>query len=161
MPVCTIAAVLIVLANVVLPSQVDAQSRTVFSGLPVVKVSEGGVERVPETLPRDKAVDLTCVISESGGKYYWVTRENKEMVRRTSGAFITYIATDGSGYVRLVDSSAKGAASLMSATEAKFDYVEHLLVGLIIEALRISGLRDEQSTPNKRMQPPARRERRG
>lgn len=130
MLVRTIAAVLVVLVNVVFPSQVDAQSRTVFSGLPVMKVSEGGLERIPETLPRDKAVSLRCVISELGGQYYWVTRENKEMVRRTSGAFVTYIAVDGSGYVRIVDSSAKDAASLMSPTEAKFDYVEHLLVGL-------------------------------
>lgn len=125
-----IGAVLVVLTGVGLPSQVHAQSRTVFSGVPVVKVSEGGVERLPEVLPRDKAVDVACAITEIGGKYYWATRENKEMVRRTSGAFITYIAVDGSGYVRVVDPSAKAAASLMSPTEARFDYVEHLLLGL-------------------------------
>lgn len=125
-----VGVVLVVLASVVLTSQVHAQSRTVFSGVPVLKVSEGGVERLPEPLPGDKAVNLGCVISEIGGKYYWATRENKEMVRRTSGAFITYIAVDGSGYVRVVDPSAKGAASMISPTEAKFDYVEHLLVGL-------------------------------
>jgi len=125
-----IGVVPVVLASAVLTSQVHGQSRTVFSGVPVLKVSEGGVERLPEALPRDKAVNLGCVISEIGGKYYWATRENKEMVRRTSGAFITYIAVDGSGYVRVVDPSAKGAASMMSPTEVKFDYVEHLLVGL-------------------------------
>ena len=130
MLVRAIAAALVLLASVVLPSQVDAQSRAVFSGLPVVKVSEGGLERIPERLPRDKAVNLTCVITEIRGQYYWATRENKEMVRRTSGAFVTYIAVDGSGYVRVIDSSAKDAASLMSPTEVQFDYVEHLLVGL-------------------------------
>jgi len=126
----TIWSVLILLASVGAPEQVHAQSRTVFSGILVVKVSEGGVERLPETLARSKAVDVACVISEISGKYYWATRENKEMVRRTGGAFTTYIAVDGSGYVRVVDPGAKGAAALMSATEAKFDYVEHLLVGL-------------------------------
>ena len=73
MLVRAIAAALVLLASVVLPSQVDAQSRTVFSGLPVVKVSECGVERIPETLPRDKAVNLPCVISEIGGQYYWAS----------------------------------------------------------------------------------------
>lgn len=121
---------LIVLASIGAPVPLNAQARTVFSGLPVVKVSEGGVERVPETLARSTAVHVACEISESGGKYYWATREKKEMVRRTSGGFTTYIAVDGSGYVRVVDSGAKGAAGLMSVTEARFDYVEHLLVGL-------------------------------
>ena len=125
-----IRTVLIVLATVGLCKQVHAQARTVFSGVPVIKVSEGGVERLQEAVPRDKAVEVACVISEIGGKYYWATRENKEMVRRTSGAFITYTAVDGSGYVRVIDPSAKEAASLMSATEAKFDYVEHLVLGL-------------------------------
>lgn len=125
-----ITYVLIALATGFVTARAHAQSRTAFSGIPVIKVSEGGAERVPENLARDKAVNLKCVISEIGGKYYWATRENKEMVRRTAGAFSTYVAVDGSGYVRVVDPTAKGAASLMSPTEAKFDYVEHLLVGL-------------------------------
>ena len=125
-----IAYLLIAVASGIMPGQTNAQSRTVFSGIPVIKVSEGGVERLPENLVRDKAVNLACVISEIGGKYYWASRENKEMVRRSSGAFVTYFAVDGSGYVRVVDPTAKAAASLMSPTEAKFDYIEHLLVGL-------------------------------
>lgn len=122
--------VLILLAGLGVPTQLNAQSHTVFSGLPVVKVSEGGVGRAPETLTRKMAVNHACVISEIEGKYYWATRENKELIRRTSGAFTTYIAVDGSGYVRVVDPDAKHAAALMSPTEAKFDYIEHLLLGL-------------------------------
>ena len=102
----------------------------VFSGIPSVKVSEAGSERVPEAIHRDNAVNLGCVISEIGGKFYWATRGNKELVRHASGAFVTYVAIDGSGYVRIVDPSAKASAALMSPTEAKFDYVEHLLIGL-------------------------------
>ena len=90
----------------------------------------GGVGRVPETFARSKAVDFACIISEIGGKYYWATRENKEMVRSTSGSFTTYSAVDGSGYVRVLDPDLKELAALMSDTEAKFDYVEHLLIGL-------------------------------
>lgn len=53
-----------------------AQSETVFSGMPIIKISEGGVERFPEKLSRERAANLGCVISKIGGKYYWVTREN-------------------------------------------------------------------------------------
>lgn len=103
---------------------------TVFSGSPSQKISEAGSERVVEQIPKDRAPGLNCVINEISGKYYWATRANKEMVRLSSGAFITYVAVDGSGYVRVIDPSAKQAAELMSPTEAKFGYVEHLLLGL-------------------------------
>lgn len=108
----------------------SAQSRTVFSGIPSVKVSEGGVERLPETLVRKNAVNLSCVISEIGGRFYWASRENKEMRRQESGAFITYFAIDGAGYVRVINPQMKAAAALMSPTEEAFDYVEHALIGL-------------------------------
>jgi len=106
------------------------QARTVFTGVPNVKISEGGSERLVEAVPRSQAANLQCVISESGGKYYWATRGNKELSRNVGGAFITYIAVDGSGYVRIIDPQRKSIASSMSETEAKFDYVEHALLGL-------------------------------
>jgi hypothetical protein len=130
LPVPFTAPLILFLVFLLIPSAGLCQSRTVFSGVPVVKVSEGGTERVPETLEREKAINLGCVVSEIRGKYYWATRENKEMVRYVSGAFVTYMAVDGSGYVRLIHQSAKDAASLMSPTEALFDYVEHILIGL-------------------------------
>jgi len=107
-----------------------AQSETVFSGLPSIKISEGGTGRVIEDLPRDKALNLGCVISKIGGKYYWASRENKEMTRIQSGAFETFIAVNGSGYVRVIQPKMKSFASLMAETEDKFDYVEHMLIGL-------------------------------
>lgn len=107
-----------------------AQSRTVFNGVPAIKISEGGLERLPEALPTEKATNLRCVISEIGGKYYWATRENKELTRRSAGAFITYSAVDGSGYIRVIDPAYKAAVALASPTESRFDYVEHLLLGL-------------------------------
>lgn len=81
-------------------------------------------------LLREKAVNLGCVISEIGGRYYWASRENKEMTRQEGGAFITFLAVDGGGYVRIIAPGMKQAVSLTGETEAKFDYVEHLLIGL-------------------------------
>jgi hypothetical protein len=46
------------------------------------------------------------------------------MVRVEAGAFITFIAANGAGYVRIVKPSMKTDASLMSETEKRFDYVE-------------------------------------
>jgi hypothetical protein len=76
------------------------------------------------------AVNLRCVISEIDGRFYWASRDNKELTRHRGGSFVTYAAVDGSGYVRIIEPSFKAAASQMSLTESKFDYVEHLLLGL-------------------------------
>ncbi len=108
----------------------SAQVVTVLKGVPSVKISEGGTERQPEPLNRETAVNLECVISRIGDDYYWASRENTEMVRLERGAFITYLAVNGSGYVRVIAPDMKQAAALMGETEAKFDYVEHLLIGL-------------------------------
>jgi hypothetical protein len=121
-----LAAVLLTLAA----THVHGQAHTDFSGIPSVKISEGGLERSPETVDRAKAANLACVISEIGGKYYWASRENKLMVRHEGGAFVTYVAVDGAGYVRTILPSLKAAASLMSPTEERFDYVEHVVLGL-------------------------------
>ncbi len=103
---------------------------TVFKGLPIVKISESGVSRIPENIARNRAINLKCVISKISGSYYWASRENVKLLRIDSGAFSTFVAENGSGYIRIVNPDLKNTASLMSETEAKYDYVEHLLIGL-------------------------------
>lgn len=122
-----------ILVTAVLSLQVvghTQSSMTVFKGRPSVKVSEGGVERLPEQLARERAVNLECVISQIGDRYYWASRENVEMARVETGSFVTYVALNGAGYVRTIKTESKKAASLMGATEEQFDYVEHALIGL-------------------------------
>jgi hypothetical protein len=106
------------------------QVKTVFSGVPSQKISEAGIDRRVEAITRQLAVNLRCVVSEIDGKFYWASRDNKELIRHRGGSFVTYIAVDGSGYIRIIDPSHKATAPAMSSTEAKFDYVEHLLLGL-------------------------------
>lgn len=107
----------------------NAQSFS-FTGIPSVKVIEGGVERNIEKIEPTKASSVACNIKEVDGKFFWETRGNKQLQVIDSGAFITFLATDGSGYVRLIKPSLKEAASVMSKTEKSFDYVEHLNLGL-------------------------------
>jgi hypothetical protein len=122
--------VLVMLALLVTAESASAQATTVFAGVPSVKISEGGVERRVDQLQRPNAVNLACVISEIGGRHYWASRDNKELVMNESGAFITFTAIDGSGYVRVLDPEMKSAATLMWPSARAFDYVEHLLTGL-------------------------------
>ena len=101
-----------------------------FTGIPSVKVSEGGIERNAEKIEQSKALSVACIVKEIDGKFYWETRGNKPLLRTESNAFTTFLAADGSGYIRIIKPSAKDALSVMSNTEKNFDYVEHLTLGL-------------------------------
>lgn len=99
--------------------------QVVFRGLPQVKVTERGVDRDVGRVTKEQANDLQCVVSRVGLSYYWASRNNLEMERVDAGAFTTYLARDGSGYVRV-----KSATAGANDTERRFDYVEHVLTGL-------------------------------
>src|SRR5688500_15573882 len=76
---------------------------TVFKGTPVTKISEGGLQRTPEQVSKANAPNLACVISRVGDNFYWASRENKELVEISGGgSYITYIAVNGSGYIRVL-----------------------------------------------------------
>ena len=104
---------------------------TVFTGTPQFKISEEGVERLPEAVDRQAAPGLGVVITRIGDDYYWASRENTPMVAIDgAGAYVTYVASNGSGYVRVIKPEMKQAASLAGGAEAAYDYVEHALIGL-------------------------------
>jgi hypothetical protein len=99
------------------------------------KISEGGVGRVPETVTRENAINLECVVSQIGDDYYWASRENKPMVRIEATAYTTFVAVDGAGYVKVVKPDRKATAALVDEAAERFDYVEHLTLGLRSVAL--------------------------
>lgn len=111
-----------------------AKEAVIFTGIPEIKISEGGVTRVPENLNKEKAINFKCTITKIDDKYYWTSRENVELIPIASGAFITYWAVNGSGYIRVVKPESKEEVRKLGAMagdpEEKFDYVEHLLLGL-------------------------------
>lgn len=121
----------VIILMVALP--LHAKEAVIFTGIPEIIISEGGVSRVPENLNKEKAVKFKCTITKIYDKYYWTSRENIELIPISSGAFITYWAVNGSGYVRIVKPEMKKLVEFGAITgepEEKFDYVEHLLLGL-------------------------------
>lgn len=41
-----------------------AEELIIFTGVPEVKISEGGISRVPESLTEDKAMKAKCTVSK-------------------------------------------------------------------------------------------------
>ena len=111
-----------------------AKEMIIFTGIPEMKISEGGVNRVLDNLNKENAIKFKCTITKIDDKYYWTSRENIELIPISSGAFITYWAVNGSGYVRVVKpgmkEEVKQLGALASDPEGQYDYVEHLLLGL-------------------------------
>jgi len=126
------AWLLVLLVGGILAIQCYAQGNEeiVVSGIPTVKISEGGASRVVEDLKDAKASEAECIVTKIDDKYFWKSRNNIELFMVQSGAFVSFVATNGSGYIRVIPSDLKEVASLMDETEKKYNYVEHLLIGL-------------------------------
>ena len=111
-------------------AQVREAPEMVFRGRPGVKVQEDGLQRSANALTPREAAGYDCVISRIGDDYYWATRENRPLIRHEGPGYITYVAPDGAGYVKILRPEMKSVVSKVKATEAAFDYVEHMPIGL-------------------------------
>jgi hypothetical protein len=107
-----------------------AQDYTVvFEGRPIRKVESSFAATASTNLNADDSFKLSVRIVERNGKYYWASRGMGELIRREAGAYITFIAIDGAGYVRV------GVPFLLDLRDQLPDgqrsqeigYVEHLL----------------------------------
>ena len=127
-----VATVLVVLISSLWLCSSGWGEEIILSGVPAIKISEGGTDRVVENLKAEEASAAECTITKVGDKYFWASRNNVELTPIQSGAFITFVATSGVGYVRMILPDLKEAVAVASADEAekKFDYVEHMLLGL-------------------------------
>ena len=109
----------------------DQGAVTVFRGVPKIRVNEQGVSRQSQSIPRTTATNFAVVISQIGDQFYWASRENTLLVRVDGGgAYVTFVAANGSGYIRVIKPESKSAAALLDGAGATYDYVEHLLLGL-------------------------------
>ena len=73
----------------------------VFEGRPLRAVESSFELSTSRELSEDESFEYSVRIVERGGKYYWASRDMKELLRSESGVYITYHALDGSGYVRV------------------------------------------------------------
>ena len=95
-----------------------------FKGIPVIKQyvypPSQVTGKLSVKLDSKEKQTYRLVISKIGDRYYWATRENREMVLTILGVYLNYIAIDGSGYVRVIMPRANKIVGF------KYDYVEFL-----------------------------------
>jgi len=120
----------VVVALGLFSSPASAQTEVVLDGLPKLRVSENGVVRTVEDIALEDAEVEACLIQRIGNRYYWATNEYVQVTRFEHGSFVTFVAMDGSGYVRLLDPDARSIFDGLNRTDGDYDYVEHFVLGM-------------------------------
>lgn len=71
-------------------------------------------------------------ITKVGNSYYWASRGDVPMQKIHDGIYITYLALDGSGYVRTLAPTAREVYQKLSPDDqlGQTMYVEHIIFGL-------------------------------
>ena len=123
-----VAAVLLApAAALLLPASTAAE--VVFYGQPVKKITTTYESSDSQLLIPSKAREYAVTITSEGGQFLWASRENKPLARTEGVTYITYHATDGSGYVRVYQPFMyEMLGQLPPDQRAKeIGYVEHLV----------------------------------
>ena len=96
---------------------VSTVSQVVFKGFPTKKDMSDieGTEQV--SLSEKEGVEYRLVITKQGKKYFWESRENRELLTSRSGEFYNFVEPNGAGYIRI------------AKVEGTFYYMENLSTG--------------------------------
>ena len=110
----------------------QAQDVVVFEGTPLRKVESSFLATNVSNMSADEGIKYQVRIVEHNGKYYWASRERRQLVRTESGAYITFFAVDGSGYVRVGSPMLLELRDQLSEEQRQKEvgYSEHLLLQL-------------------------------
>jgi len=121
-----VCAGLSVLASALCASRSAAD--VVIDARPTIRLNatdEQARRSVASTKERDE--NRLTIVSRDG-RYFWQTRENREMMRRASGAFVYFISDDGAGYVKVLDTRLLPEA--VRPAGPRYRYMEHVSIML-------------------------------
>lgn len=104
-----------------------------FSGTPARKVEIDEKGQTEYKVPKADQGKYQTVITKDGENYFWTSRGSVPLVKTESGSFITFVAVNGSGYIRTMEPAVRRLYSEMSDKEkldAGYLYMEHLTLRL-------------------------------
>ena len=114
-----------------------ADESIVFVGTPASRVIASDEDAKRETLEGKEAVDMQLVIVKRDGKYYWRSREDRELLHFAAGAMHFFIAP--SGYIKIMDTSS--IAALLDEKPPRYMYFE--IVSQLLTTLTYHGIGTE------------------
>lgn len=101
----------------------------VFEGYPVLKIETDGQSAATYVITDSESRPYKVVIEKRGEDYFWSTRKNVQLVPVYSGVYITFVAVNGSGYVRVLNHFMHELYQMIPEEEKlkNYLYTEHLL----------------------------------
>jgi len=97
-------------------------SELVFVGYPDTKLLATGTNVFSEVVSVKDSNQYNCRIISEGGRFFWASRENKELFLFVDGAFTSYCTKDSSGIVKILTGQ--------STLRYSHDYFETVSTGL-------------------------------
>lgn len=104
-------------------------AETIFTGIPNKKIEIQENSVLTTQLFKNEALEYKVIISIKDGKYFWESRGNVELKKIESGVYETYIATNGSGYIRVLKKTMRDLYKKMTEEDKEKNYLysEHLV----------------------------------
>jgi hypothetical protein len=101
---------------------------TVFQAEPTVRVDagEGAVSR--RVLSAAERATSRVLIVRRGNKFFWVSREGRELTPLAVGNLHIFVDPEGAGYVQVLDTYTSTAEA--RAAGHRYRFMEHVTVGL-------------------------------
>ncbi len=80
-------------------------------------------------IEKSKSPEYKVIIQQENGNYYWNTRNNIQLIKKESGVYITFIAINGAGYIRVLNETMRDVYKLLPEEERQksYLYMEHLI----------------------------------
>lgn len=102
-----------------------------FTGLPVYLTTISADKSVRTRLDANAQLASKMHIVEKDERFFWASRDMKELFKVTSGVVITYQTADGSGYIKMIDLSRLNQEMRKSlGSNSETQYIEHFSLGL-------------------------------
>jgi hypothetical protein len=101
-----------------LPVVCVAQEIVVLEGTPIIQNKSSVNESGNFPLTESQQNESRLIITKKGQKYYWTSRQYRELTKYESGAYTIFLENKGAGYVKTMKN------------EDKVFYMEHMGIGL-------------------------------
>jgi len=123
----TLSAMLTLLLVDATQSAVAAEFEFIGTPTTKVQVTDGTVRT--ESLTQAEGRELQVRILRDGDNFIWASRNNVPLVKRESGAYITYVAVNGAGYIRVLTPTMRSIRDALppNQRDKEFVFMEHLV----------------------------------
>lgn len=114
----------LLICSVIFSQQVEV----VFVGYPTIKIEVADGQSSTRNLTTSESKENAVVIKREGDKYYWASRQNKELILITGTAYNVFLSPEGLGYIKIQSNLLKTVYDQLPKEEKEkaYCFMEHV-----------------------------------